>query len=171
MPSLSIKVGGVWKTVTALSIKVGGVWKTVTTASVRVGGVWKNFLEPSSGGGGGGGGGPGSLTVVLSPDTLSKDKLGTGASATVVSPAYAGTIGVTGYTGSLSYSWSRYSAPYPTSAFTVVNGSTATPNWSARVNDGDGAVEVWRLTVQDSIGNTGWDDLTVTLNYTDTGTS
>jgi len=50
--TISSRVGGVWKTVSAMHVRVGGVWKTVSAGHVRVGGVWKNFfpgtLSPST---------------------------------------------------------------------------------------------------------------------------
>ena len=47
-----IKVGGVWRTVSADQdancgyVKVGGVWKTATNAYVKVAGVWRSYCEP-----------------------------------------------------------------------------------------------------------------------------
>jgi hypothetical protein len=37
---ISVKVGGIWKTVSAVKVRVGGTWKTAV-AYVRTGGAWK----------------------------------------------------------------------------------------------------------------------------------
>lgn len=155
----AIRVGGVWKTLTGIQIRVGGVWKTVTRGQIRVGGVWKEFYAPD--------------TVVVTGLTLTgsatlvKTKTGTSLSSVVTTSAYGG-VTVTGNTGAVTYSWSRYSAAdVPSGGFTCSNTTSATPTFSGRVWDANGsASEVWRLTATDSIGQTGTKDVTVTLSYT-----
>lgn len=59
--TLSVGVGGAWKSVTGWAVGVSGVWKTVAQGWVGVGGAWKQFYAALSL--------PGTLnvTVVASP--------------------------------------------------------------------------------------------------------
>ena len=161
---VQIKVGGVWKTLTSISIKVGGVWKTVTSGKIRVGGVWKEFF--ASGGGGGGGGG-GSLTVSVTSSLLTQNGSGM-AEAGYVSHASSTTASAVGATGSVSYAWSRVSAPDPYSGGFTRLGTGATARWGATVNAEDSPhEEVWRVTATDSVGATGYADVTARLRWID----
>ncbi|KKN01582.1 hypothetical protein LCGC14_1126310 [marine sediment metagenome] len=44
-----VKVGGLWRTITAPEVKVSGVWRAVQTIEVKSGGVWREVFALAGG--------------------------------------------------------------------------------------------------------------------------
>jgi len=159
MPA-QIKVGGVWKTVTAIQLRVGGVWKTLTKGEIKVGGVWKTFHEPGGGGGGG--------ITITAPALVYGSAEGFAGAGYVTAGPPAPLITVSGGTAPYTYSWSRVSAPDPYSGgFNITSSASLNPGWNATVNSNDEHVEVWRLTVTDALSASATKDVPVELFWGD----
>jgi hypothetical protein len=153
------KIGGVVRTVAGAQVKIAGVWRTVSKVQVKTGGTWRTAFDPTPPP-------PASLTVTATPSGVSGGGGDLGVpSGTVTSNTTS--IGVSGHTGAVTYSWSRISAPDSYSGgFTRINvvAGGQQSKWSANVNDGTHH-ETWRCTVTDSIGVTGYVDVAVTLTW------
>jgi hypothetical protein len=155
--TLHVKSSGAWLESTAPSVRSSGAWLSILEGWVRSSGAWQQFYAPPSTP-------PPSLTVTVSNQT--QNATGSNASGKNVSRTCSAAASVSGATGAVTYSWSRVSGPSAGGAFSTINSGTSAPTWSCWVPDGGSYVETWRCTATDSVGATGYKDITVTLNYT-----
>jgi hypothetical protein len=103
--TISIKVGGAWKSATPY-VKVAGVWKAAT-AYIKVAGVWKAIA---------------SLTASASPDPINT----AGSTSTLTSGGC--TCAASNSVGALSYSWSFVTTD---GGITILSPNSATTQFRA----------------------------------------
>jgi hypothetical protein len=145
--AVQIRKGGSWQNITGCQVYANGAWRTIVAIKVYRSGAWRtvgNFTAPppapsgggSSGGGGGGssgGGGGGTITVMVSPTSVTKT--GVNASQTSASITVTPSGGLAPYTYACSFVSQDGNATYvintPTLASTTVTASglgTDTPS-------------------------------------------
>jgi hypothetical protein len=97
-----------------------------------------------------------SFNVTISPGLVSGTEFGTGTATTGTATASA-----TGGTGPYTFAWTLISYTHPTTAPTITSAATAATKF-IQTNIGAGAdySADFRVTATDSIGNTGFDDIT-----------
>ena len=154
--TMHVRDGGAWKQVQVLSVRDGGAWKPVVAGYVKDGGAWKQFYAAAGGGGGGGG-----ASLSLSPDPASFfTQLQNFNNSGYVSGNIVATP--SGFSGTVTYSWTRISGASGAGAFSATGASTATLNIGSTVPCFQDWTETWRCTATDGT-NTVSDDVVVTL--------
>lgn len=162
--TMHVRDDGTWKEVTGLHVKDDGTWKAVEAGYVRDDGTWKQFYGSGAGGGG-------SLTITPASAPATVHGVGVGWSGGFTPSGRGETQAadvdytVTGSVGSLTYSWSRISGPSSSGAFFIASANLAQPVWTAYYGYYDTPSEVWRLTVTDSAGNTGYLDWSIEFTW------
>lgn len=144
--TLSVKVSGAWKAVSALSIKKSGAWKLVSAVWIKEDGVWKLAF--------GAGGAPATLNATMQNGTVSGSRSDAGSvtsSSAVVLP--------TGGTPAYTYNWTRVSGD----TYTITTATAANTTFSTTLTNGQTKSGVYRCTVTDSLGATATADVTVNM--------
>ena len=141
--TLSVKVGGAWKTVNNIWVRKGGVWKGVSKLSVRTGGAWKlahddsGSVPPDVAGG---------FNAHLNKSSVSGSVPGIGV-VTTDSVTAVVDEGTAPYT----YAWSKVSG----STFNIGSPAAATTNFNINTTTPDTTLTaIYKCTVTDNVGRT-----------------
>jgi hypothetical protein len=143
-----VRQGGSWSEVPSGQVRVGGAWKTLLRIRAYISGAWEDvavFVEP--------------LTASASPSSVTTTRIGAGPVTTVLVTATPA-----GGLGPFTYSWARIAGTG--GAITLPTNSATT--FSRTMGEDEVALNTFRCTVTDSLGNTATADAFVDFISTPT---
>ena len=150
-----VKVGGVWKALSALHVKVSGAWKEVDAGYIKVAGAWKKFYENNP------------LAVTASNVAASASDFSS--SGRVPAGGFAlTTCTPSGGTAPYTFAWTKLTTADGT-AFTQQGATLQNNGWYGdprRDPDDIDNTETWRVTVTDAELDTASHTISVTLTWT-----